>query len=170
MALPGALLLLAAALASAPPPFAGDWSGALVFRGDAWPVRLAVGTTPTAPQVRIDLPALGMVDEPISAERTGDRLAVELPFGLGRFELDGADGRLRAESTLADEPIALWLAPAKPPARVTEPVRFPAGDLALAGSLYRPLGPGRFRRWCCSMARAPSSVATGPIDRGSSPS
>lgn len=145
MNLPGALLVLASAFATASgAPFAGDWSGALVFRGDAWPVRLTVTTTTAGPEARLDLPDLGMRGEPAPAELAGDRLAIEMPFGLGRFELDGTDGLLRAEGTLRDEPIGLWLAPAKARAIVEEPVRFPSGPLHLAGTLHRPAGPGPF--------------------------
>jgi|CXWL01.1.fsa_nt_gi pimeloyl-ACP methyl ester carboxylesterase len=144
MIVPGALLLLASALAAPPMPLAGDWSGALVFRGDAWPVRLAVTTTADGPEARLDLPELGMRGEPVSAGVSGDRLAIEMPFGLGRFELDGSQGTISDRSTLRDEPIGLWLAPALPRAIVEEPVRFPSGPLRLAGTLHRPAGPGPF--------------------------
>lgn len=141
MSLPGALLLLAAALPPSATPFVGEWSGALIFRGDAWPVRLAVSTGPTA---RLDLPALAMFEEPAPVATEGDQMALELPFGLGRFALESVHGRLLAESTLADEPIALWLAPAKPRGILAEPVRFPSGPLRLAGTLFRPAGSGPF--------------------------
>lgn len=142
MNLPGTLLL--AALAASAGPFAGDWNGALIFRGDAWPARLTVAATAEGPEARLDLPELGMRGEPVPAELTGDRLAVEMPFGLGRFELAATGGRLAAEGVVAGDPMGFWLAPAKPRAVVEEPVRFPSGELRLAGTVYRPAGAGPF--------------------------
>ena len=64
-----------------PPEWQGHWSGTVAFRGDAWPIRLALpGELADA---TIDLPDLWMAWEPVTVN-TGidaDAVVVALPFG-----------------------------------------------------------------------------------------
>ena len=72
----------------------GHWSGGVSFRGAHWPMRLDIRQSGGTLQATLDIPALVMAWEPIPVAAIEGSLRIELPFGLGEFELRSVGERL----------------------------------------------------------------------------
>ena len=127
-----------AGLAAGMPPWQGHWSGTLTFRGDTWPVRLALPASLEA--ATIDLPALWMAWEPLAASAEADVLTVELPFGLGAVELSPCEAGLCGSSALGTDTLAVALHPEPPLDIARSPVTLHSGVATLHGEFLVPRG------------------------------
>ena len=86
-----------------PPEWQGHWSGTVAFRGDAWPIRLALpGELADA---TIDLPDLWMAWEPLAADADAGTgaVTVDLPFGLGAVALAPCGAGLCGTRAIGEE-------------------------------------------------------------------
>ncbi|MGD2116288.1 MAG: alpha/beta fold hydrolase [Acidobacteriota bacterium] len=125
----------------------GFWTGAAVFRGDAWPLELEVEPGPDGPSALLGLPELGMIREPIPTRRDGETLRVALPFGLGEVPLEGSGSLLSGSLRLGSDTLLVHLERVSsdgsgvPPLR-REPIRFRNGPATLVGELVLPPGDG----------------------------
>lgn len=134
----GASALGAAAL----PAWQGHWSGAITFRGDAWPIRLALPAD--AADATVDLPALWMAGEPVQAHPEGDTLTVSLPFGLGDIALAPcAGGALCGAQPLGDDTLEVRVERDRPPTASRMPVVLRSGVATLHGTFLSPPGTAR---------------------------
>lgn len=122
---------------------ADHYSGRLLFRGDAMPLRIELAAGADAgTEAWLDLPGLLMAREPIVTAAADDGIRLTLPFGIGEFTVDPEKLPARIERKLGDEVMALELAPGPPPPYARRPVRFTSAGLALDGQLYWPAGEG----------------------------
>ena len=133
------LLALGATVASAalPPAWRGHWEGAVTFRGDTWPIRLAL---PEAANATLDLPELWMAWEPVSVEAAEDTATVELPFGLGAVPLGACGAGLCGSRTIGDDVLAITLQRATPLAATRREVVLQSGKATLHGTFRAPPG------------------------------
>ncbi len=122
----------------------GHWSGTLQFRGAEWPLRIHFSGTGEKLEARLDLPSLVMTGESIAVEENAGTLRIELPFGVGEFELSPDDqGRLSAENEMSPgELISLRLEKSDAPPYREEEVRFRNGTVDLSGTLVLPSSGG----------------------------
>lgn len=121
-----------------PPSF---YEGHVSFRGDAWPVRLAI-ESPDSPAVTLDLPAMVMAWQAVPARLDGDTLEIEMPFGLGAFRFAVADPSPSATRVIGEDTMRLSLTRGAPPPYSREPFDFRNGEATLVGELVRPSGTG----------------------------
>lgn len=123
----------------------GHWEGDLTFRGDVWPVRLAVWEDADTTRATIDLPELGMAWHPVPVRVVGNVVGVDLPFGLGSVPAAAHDDALRGwRVTSSGDTLHLAAARRRPPPLPREDVTFSNGAATLHGVLVRPEGPGPF--------------------------
>lgn len=121
----------------------GHWTGGVSFRGAHWPMRLDIRQARGTLQATLDIPALVMAWEPIPVAALEGSLRIELPFGLGEFELRSVGDRLVSPApTDTGETIQVEFHRSDPPRFSREEVRFRSGDLTLAGTLMRPATKG----------------------------
>lgn len=137
-ALVGALLV--AQLASAAQP-ERHWEGELRFRGDVWPVRVAIEAVEPA-RVTVDLPDMVMAWEPVPATLSADSLSLQLPFGLGEFTLDPGEDSVATARVIGSDTMWLRLRRAAAPPYTRRPHRFTVGAATLVGELVLPAGRG----------------------------
>jgi len=116
-----------------PGPAAGDWRGALSFRGDTWRVELGIAGVDGGIEALLGLPDLGMAEEPIPTRCVGHTLAIDLPFGLGTLELSAEDHGLEVPGGTG--PDGRWRFPRKAPGL------FEAIDAWLAEQGLTPTAP-----------------------------
>jgi hypothetical protein len=156
-------VLAAPTSARVPAAITGQWEGTAALPGGDLTIRFEVTPTdsgiaavmdiPESKLIRFPVPEARFVDgEVVIAVPPGWGLAMFRDIGLapeqqliqfaGRLQADSVAGRLRiayAEFSLVLHRLQL----ATQPYRV-EDVQFANGDVVLAGSLYLPMGPGRF--------------------------
>jgi pimeloyl-ACP methyl ester carboxylesterase len=121
------------------PTWQGHWNGTISFRGDTWPIRLAL---PAATEgATIDLPELWMAEEPVPLVVRGNAVTVSLPFGLGDVALAPCDeGHLCGAQALGDDTLAIRLERDEPPAIDRIPVVLRSGVATLHGEFRSPPG------------------------------
>ena len=123
----------------------GAWTGAISLDGSDWPVRFDISSDEAAISATMDLPTLGMIAESIDIRRAnGDAVVIDIPFGLGEYEL-APDGETLTTRSLAGNSITLNLHRPADAARdyTTAEITFECTDgLTLHGTLYRPRAPG----------------------------
>jgi pimeloyl-ACP methyl ester carboxylesterase len=156
-------VLAAPASARAQSAIAGQWEGTAALPGGDLTVRFDVTPTDSGIAAVMDIPESKLIRFPVPEARfvngelvlavpPGWGLAMFRDIGLapeeqvirfaGRLLADSVAGRLRI--AYADLPLVLHrFGPAAQPYRV-EDVRFSNGDVVLAGSLFLPMGRGRF--------------------------
>lgn len=126
------------ASAAVAPAWQGHWSGAVTFRGDTWPIRLALPAT--LEDAALDLPALWMAWEPLPASANGDAVAVTLPFGLGEVTLATCDSGLCGARAIGEDTLAVTLQRTAPLAATRRPVTLQSGAATLHGEFWMPPG------------------------------
>lgn len=135
-----AALGAAAADAAGGPAWRGHWSGTITFRGDTWPIRIALpGTLASA---TVDLPELWMAWEPL-ATRAGagkDEVTIDLPFGLGEVALAPCDAGMCGARAIGKDDLAITLHRDVPLAATHEPVTLHSGVATLHGEFRAPPG------------------------------
>ena len=137
-----ATLGAAAADAAAVPAWQGHWRGTVTFRGDAWPIRVALpGALADA---TIDLPDLWMAWEPLAADADAGTgaVTVDLPFGLGAVALAPCGAGLCGTRAIGEETLAVRLQRDVPLAASSTPVTLHAGVATLHGEFRSPPGSG----------------------------
>lgn len=146
VSVPGLLVMLACVTPSPVedelPGWAGVYAGAFVLHGEPWPVRLELHGPADAARARLDVPTLGMIDEPMDV-RTSDAAAVRVafPFGLGVLDLAPDGDGLSASGGTAVLEVTRLAETARP--WTSEPFAFEAADgLLLHGTLFRPRAAG----------------------------
>lgn len=136
-----ALLCAFAATTSAAtgtPAWQGHWNGAITFRGDTWPVRLALPSR--LDDATLDLPALWMAWEPVAATADGASVVVDLPFGLGEVALAPCGAGLCATKPLGKDTLSVELRRTAPLAATRTPVTLQSGQATLHGDFWMPPG------------------------------
>ena len=123
-----------------PPEWQGHWSGTVAFRGDAWPIRLALpGELADA---TIDLPDLWMTWEPVTVN-TGidaDAVVVALPFGLGDVPLARCGADLCGTRAIGKDTLAVVLQRDAALELKRLPVALRSGAATLQGEFLAPPG------------------------------
>lgn len=124
--------------------FAGSWEGLLHYADEPLDVRMTID--PGAdPVVTVDYPQFVFNNQPAGAEVEGDALKVEMPLGLGTYELRLNDGKLGAtRTTSSGAEISIALHPVPPFRVVTREIELGAFSPSIGGTLTLPPGKGPF--------------------------
>ena len=137
------ICLLAAAVgwvplaAVADSPHEGAWEGAFVMEGVAWPARLELLEGEDGMGAWLDLPQLGMIEEPVPVTTPSEAgPIVEIPFGLGAFELRREGEELLASGREGAITLSMRRAPERPWTKQDMVIAGPDGELP--GTLYLP--------------------------------
>lgn len=122
--------------------------GRMAFRGDVWPMRLHLPSTPAADGeatvIDLDLPDLLMAGRPTPVRCSDGSLLLELPFGFGEVALTaGPDDHWSAAGLVAGDSIRLTLREGPPRPYRIEKVTITNGADRLNGQLFLPSRTGR---------------------------
>lgn len=119
---------------------AGHWKGSVILKGTAWPIEVDFERN-EAKTAQLSIPTMGMIDHSIALDRSSKKRSVELPFGIGEFELNPNDGLIVSHRKLSNVGrITLLLEQIENYQRpyVQKDVTIPNGNTSLNGTMYVP--------------------------------
>lgn len=123
----------------------GRWEGTLTFRDAVWRIRMEFARDGGALSATLDLPDMVMAWEPLTVVGEEPVVRVQLPFGVGEFELLPADGGIRSTQTFGDdETMTLELVRAGKAPYQREEIFIESAGARLAGTLLLPRGKDRW--------------------------
>ncbi|MCH7781195.1 MAG: amidohydrolase family protein, partial [Acidobacteria bacterium] len=123
----------------------GRWEGTLTFRDAVWRIRMEFARDGGALSATLDLPDMVMAWEPLTVVGEEPVVRVQLPFGVGEFELLPANGGIRSTQTFGDdETMTLELARAGKAPYQREEIFIESAGARLAGTLLLPRGKDRW--------------------------
>ena len=115
-----------------------------MFRGAPWEIAVHIPERGGG-DVLLDLPELVYYEEPVSAEVEGEKITLELPFGLGPIELAQDGLRLVGTSSIGEERLDVVLHRTERNVRSgRREVEVPTPNGVLKGTLLLPPGKGPF--------------------------
>jgi uncharacterized protein len=120
------------------------WRGDMYLRGDSTPIRITISGEPGRRVASLDMPEMLLAWEPLATTDSGDKLDVDMPFGLGRVELSIQPQSMTGHGQVGKDELSLRLRPDAEPPFQREEVTVENDNVQLHGTLVRPRGPGPY--------------------------